>query len=132
MRQMICQRRNRPRSSRLLLAPSRSSGFLCNRFAFGWREFLGSHLPPRFSAHLLLGGMPLGFANRVLRFADGDVEYLLGKLGGITRTFGHELSMPYAAPSIYAVRFQTEALPGWDARPPLRCRRGIIRSEETT
>ena len=34
--------------------------------------------------------MALGFANRVLSFANGDVEYLFGKLGGIARTFGHE------------------------------------------
>ncbi len=28
----------------------------------------------------------------------GNVEYLLGKLDGIARTFGHETSMPQAAP----------------------------------
>ena len=55
--------------------------------------------------------MPLRFANSVLSFANGDVKNLLGKLGGITRTFGHETSMPQAAPPIYAMRFQTEALP---------------------
>lgn len=55
--------------------------------------------------------MSLRFANRVLSFADSDVEYLLGKLDGIARTFGHETSMPQTAPSIYAMKFQTEALP---------------------
>jgi hypothetical protein len=38
----------------------------------------------------LTGGFPLGFANGVLSFADGNVEYLLSKLDGIARTFGHE------------------------------------------
>jgi len=44
--------------------------------------------------------LPLGFANRVLSFANGNVEYLLGKLDGIARTFGHETSIAQAAPSI--------------------------------
>lgn len=55
--------------------------------------------------------MPLRFANRVLSFANRNVENLLRKLDGIARTFGHETSMPQAAPSIYAMNFQTDALP---------------------
>ena len=42
--------------------------------------------------------MPLGFAHGIFGFADGNVEYLLGKLDGIARTFGHETSMPQAVP----------------------------------
>lgn len=34
--------------------------------------------------------LPLGFADGVLSFANGNVEDLLGKLDGITRTFSHE------------------------------------------
>ncbi len=41
--------------------------------------------------------MALGFADGIFRFADGNVEYLLGKLDGITRSFGHEASMPQDA-----------------------------------
>ncbi len=41
---------------------------------------------------------PLRFAHSILSFANSDVEYLLGKLNGIARTFGHEMSMPHAAP----------------------------------
>ena len=55
--------------------------------------------------------MPLGFAYRILSFAYGNVENLLGKLDGIARTFGHEPSMPQAAVSFHATEFQTEALP---------------------
>lgn len=45
--------------------------------------------------------MPLGFANCILNFTDGNIEYLLGKLGGIARTFRHEASMPQVAPVAY-------------------------------
>ena len=55
--------------------------------------------------------MPLRFANGILSFANGNVEYLLGKLDGIARTFGHETSMPQAGPTFYRAKFQTEALP---------------------
>ena len=34
--------------------------------------------------------MALCFADGILSFADGDIEYLLGKLDRIARTFGHE------------------------------------------
>jgi hypothetical protein len=37
-----------------------------------------------------------GLAYGILSFSDGNVEYLLGKLDGIARTFGHETSMPQA------------------------------------
>jgi hypothetical protein len=37
--------------------------------------------------------LPLGFTNGILYFANSNIEYLLGKLGGITRTFGHETSI---------------------------------------
>jgi len=42
--------------------------------------------------------MPLGLANGVLRFANGNVEHLLGKLDGIARTFYHEPSIAQAEP----------------------------------
>jgi hypothetical protein len=38
--------------------------------------------------------MALGFANRIFGLANGNIEYLLGKLNGVARTFGHETSMP--------------------------------------
>lgn len=41
--------------------------------------------------------MTLGCANGIFSLAYGNVEYLLGKLDGIARTFGHEPSMPQAA-----------------------------------
>jgi len=34
--------------------------------------------------------MPLGFANAILSFADGNIEYLLGKLDGIAGALRHE------------------------------------------
>jgi len=37
--------------------------------------------------------MALRFAYRILSFADGDVEYLLGKLYQIARTFRDEPSI---------------------------------------
>lgn len=55
--------------------------------------------------------MPLRFTNRVLSFADGNVEYLLGKLNGIARAFGHEMSMPQAVRTFYGVKIQTDTLP---------------------
>jgi hypothetical protein len=91
--------------------PSPSSSFLSNRLALGGREFLGSRLSAHFPTLLPVGRITLRLAHRILSFANGDVEHLLGKLDGITRTFGHELSMPQAAPPIYDMRFQTEALP---------------------
>jgi hypothetical protein len=45
----------------------------------------------------LANGPSLRFANRILSFAYGNIEYLLGKLYGVARTFGHETSMPQAA-----------------------------------
>jgi len=62
--------------------------------------------------------MPLGLTNGVLSFADGDVEHLLGKLDGITRTFGHEASMPQPPPFMalksklrhYRIRFSIDAI----------------------
>lgn len=50
--------------------------------------------------------MTLGFANRVLSCACGNIEDLLGKLDGIARTFGHEASMPQ-----FSGYFETETLP---------------------
>ena len=54
----------------------------------------------------LAGGLSLGLANRVLDFACSNIEYLLGELDRITRTFGHKRSMPQI--SGY---FETETLP---------------------
>ncbi len=58
--------------------------------------------------------MPFRFAYRVLSFANGNVEYLFGKLDGIARTFGHDQSMPQSAATFYNTGFQTEALPDVD------------------
>jgi len=38
--------------------------------------------------------MSLQFAHRILSLSNGNIKYLLGELDGITRTFGHEASMP--------------------------------------
>ena len=40
------------------------------------------------------------FTNGILRFANSYIEYLLGKLYGIARTFGHKPSIAQAVPSI--------------------------------
>ena len=45
--------------------------------------------------------MPLRFAHRILCFTDSNIEYLLRKLDGIARTFGHEASIAQAAPTFY-------------------------------
>jgi len=45
----------------------------------------------------LTNGPSLRFANRILGFADGNIEYLLGKLDGIAWTLRHELSIAQAA-----------------------------------
>jgi anti-sigma B factor antagonist len=50
--------------------------------------------------------MTFCFADSILSFTDGNVEYLLCKLGGIARTFGHEASMPQ-----FSGYFETETLP---------------------
>ena len=57
--------------------------------------------------------LPLGLANGVLSFAYSNIEYLLGELDGITRTFGHESIMPRICQfdKLQMVIFQTEALP---------------------
>jgi hypothetical protein len=55
--------------------------------------------------------MALGFAHGIFGFAYGDVENLLRKLDGITRTFCHGLSIAQAAPSFYGVKIQTDTLP---------------------
>jgi hypothetical protein len=61
--------------------------------------------------------MPPGLADSILSLADGNVEYLLGKLDGIAGTLRHEPSIAQAAPPIYPLRFQTEALPTDAVRP---------------
>src|SRR5438552_14335797 len=86
----------------------RCAGDLLSLF---WRKAFCSSLSALHSADAPLGRMPLRFADGILRFANRNVEHLFGKLCGITRTFGHETSMPQAAPPIHAMKFQTEALP---------------------
>lgn len=44
--------------------------------------------------------MPLRLAHSVLSFANGNVEYLFGKLDGIAWTLRHEPSIAQAAPTI--------------------------------
>lgn len=50
--------------------------------------------------------MALRFADGILSFANGNIEYLLRKLSDVTRTFGHEPSMPQIGSY-----FETETLP---------------------
>src|SRR5258708_17766143 len=57
-------------------------------------EFLRSCCATLQATSATFGGMPLRFAHRVLSFADGNVEYLFGKLCGIAWTFAHRASMP--------------------------------------
>jgi hypothetical protein len=45
-------------------------------------------------------GLSFRLANAILSLANGDVEYLLSKLDGIARTFGHEASIAQAALTI--------------------------------
>ena len=61
---------------------------------------------------LLADGLSLGIAYGILSLADGNIKYLLGKLGGIAWTFGHEPSMPQA----HRV-FETETLPEYSTIP---------------
>lgn len=73
-------------------------------------------LCPRLSARqaadpFLADRLSFRLAHGIFGLADGNVEYLLGKLSDVARTFGHEPSMPQAAPPIYPTKFQTEALP---------------------
>jgi hypothetical protein len=58
------------------------------------REILGSSFTTSHASRAAGRRMPLGLAHGVLGLANGNVEYLLGKLDGIARTFGHEPSMP--------------------------------------
>ncbi len=55
--------------------------------------------------------MALRLAHGVLSLADGNIEYLLGKLDGITWTFGHKASIAQAAMPFYPMTFQTDPLP---------------------
>ena len=48
--------------------------------------------------------------NLTTMWGNGNTEYLLGNLDGIPLTFGHEASIAQVAPSIYPMKFQTEAL----------------------
>jgi hypothetical protein len=57
-------------------------------------------LAPFQSALALRRWIALRFTHRILSFADGNVEYLLGKLDGIAGTFRHELSIAQPAPAI--------------------------------
>jgi hypothetical protein len=88
------------RKASLAFLPSRLCRDARNICTLGWGKALGTRLTPFYSAFALWGRMPLGFANCILRFADGNVEYLLGKLDGITRTLCHEPSIAQAAPPI--------------------------------
>ncbi len=54
--------------------------------------------------------MPLRFAHRIFRFANSNIENLLGELGGIVGTFGHETSIARAARTIYAMKIRTDAI----------------------
>jgi hypothetical protein len=58
-----------------------------------------------------IGRMTFGFAYSILSFADSNVEYLLGKLGGIAWTLRHGFIMPRICRFDNAMEFQTEALP---------------------
>jgi hypothetical protein len=75
---------------------ARSAGF----------KLLARALPP-FRPPLRLGdGWRFASLTVILSFPNGNIKHLFGKLDGITRTFGHEPSMPQV--SGY---FETETLP---------------------
>ena len=78
--------------------PSCGGSFLCDGLAFCGGKALRTSLTALRSTFAFGGWMPLGFAHGIFGFANGDVEYLLGKLGGIARTFSHGLSIAQAAP----------------------------------
>lgn len=88
----------RGRKGQLALLPACLRRCTRNVSTFCRGEALGASLATFKSTSALGGRMPLGLAYRVLSLADGNVEYLLGKLDGITRTFDHATSMPQAAP----------------------------------
>ena len=86
------------RKASLAFLPSRLGRDTRNICPFCWGEALGTCLTPFYSALAFRGWMPLGFANRILSFTYGNVEYLLGKFDGIARTLRHEPSIAQAAP----------------------------------
>jgi hypothetical protein len=62
---------------------------------------LGPRLPAFQSARASFADrLSLQFADCILSFANGNIEYLLGKLDGIARTLRHEPSIAQAAPPI--------------------------------
>ena len=79
----------------IALLPSRPCSQSCDVLALFGSEIMC----PRFSALQTTRApfafrVPLGLANGVLSFADGNIEYLFGKLTWIAGSFGHEASMP--------------------------------------
>ena len=71
-----------------MLFPARSRRKSCNVLALLRREMLCSRPAAlQTTCPTFIGRFSLGFANRVLSFANSYVEYLLGKLGGIAGTF---------------------------------------------
>ena len=66
------------------------------------------------------GRLPLGLANGVLSFANGNVKYLFGELDRIAGTFGHIHILPYPATVRQCPRFQTETLPQLPLVPVIR------------
>lgn len=66
----------------------------CDGGTLGGAQFLGAGFATLEAAFPLRRSPPFRFANRVLGFANGNIEYLLGELDGIARALGHEASMP--------------------------------------
>jgi hypothetical protein len=61
-------------------------------------EMLRSRFPTLQPARSSLADrLSFGLAYGVLSFTNGNIEHLLGKLGGIARTFCHGLSIAQAA-----------------------------------
>lgn len=88
-----------------LFFPASLSGQPSDVLALFRREMLCSGFAALHSActSFALWRISLRLADRILSFANGDVEHLLGKLDGIARTFAHEASMPQSQPSVLCV-----------------------------
>ena len=89
---------SRGRRTSLGLLPS---GLCCesrNVRSVGWGKALCASFAPFQSTLTLRRGMTFGFTNHIVGIARSNVYDQFGEFVGITRTLGHEPSMPQAAP----------------------------------
>ena len=103
----------------LSFLPSRLCGGSGDVRSLGGAKSTGARLAPYDSAFTLGGWVPLRLTYGVIRVARGDIHYQLCELVRVTRSFGHEGSMPRGARIFYGTEFETETLPG--SRPALPC-----------